>query len=240
MTGYLRPTHDRDTTEAVGRIAVRGPVGLYRRGTGDFEVMAETESDTLALGVQDAAVSRKHDGRAPVTVGPADGGLTIRNRTSTNPVAVRTVGRDHRLGEGEQLIVTEDCTLEIGVGTKLHATVDRPDQTLSPAQLESLGEKPGSSEPEGAAELAAAYGELLRLKATESVAETRKTAYDIQSLVATHERDDPDYEPLCTELEAVTDRLDAKRSGALRGSELDEEWREELDLLADRLERLYR
>jgi hypothetical protein len=240
MTGYLQPAVDRDSNEAVGRIAVRGPVGLYRRATGDFEVMAETETETLSLGVQDAAVSRKHDGRAPVTVGPADGGLIIRNRTSTNPVGIQTLDWDRRLDEGEQLVVTEDCTLEVGVRTRLHATVDRADQTLSPAQLEALGAQPGGSEPEGSAELAAAYGELLRVKAAESVTETRKIAYDIQRFVANNERDDADYEPLAAELETVTDRLDSKRSGALRGSELDQEWREQLDLLADSLERLYR
>jgi len=126
------------------------------------------------------------------------------------------------------------------------AVIDAPSQNNGSTLIDAprLNEKPaaqtGGSETKDTSELAAAYGKLLRAKSSESVPETRKTAYDIRRFVANNELDDEEYEPLLAELNKVTDRLDAKRSGALRGSKLDQEWHEQLDLLADSLTRLYR
>lgn len=242
MKSYLTPKRDATHAETVRRIPINGPVGLYRLDDGSHAVIAETDDETIELGVRDAAVSRKKGGSAPVELLPDARGIRVRNQNSKNPVSVKTNLREQQLAEGENTVIKDDCIIEIGITTEIRATVERDRNTLSKEELkEELGMEQEGDVMEGVSPTAHARAIAVNLrKATnESVPECRKYATELKNFVAEHEVEDPDYEPVLDELQQVTKRLENKSSGALRGSGIDEEWNEEIDLLADRVEKLY-
>jgi len=242
MKSYLTPKRDATHAETVRRIPINGPVGLYRLDDGSHAVIAETDDETIELGVRDAAVSRKKGGSAPVELLPDARGIRVRNQNSKNPVSVKTNLREQQLAEGENTVINDDCIIELGITTEIRATVERDRNTLSKEELkQELGMEREGDVMEGVSPTAHARAIAVNLrKATnESVPECRKYATELKNFVAEHEVEDPDYEPVLDELQQVTKRLENKSSGALRGSGIDEEWNEEIDLLADRVEKLY-
>lgn len=242
MKSYLTPKRDATHAETVRRIPINGPVGLYRLDDGSHDVIAETDNETIELGVRDAAVSRKKGGSAPVELLPDARGIRVRNQNSKNPVSVKTNLREQQLAEGENTVIKDDCIIELGITTEIRATVERDGNTLSKEELkEKLGMEQEGDVMQGVSPTAHARAIAVNLrKATnESVPECRKYATELKNFVAEHEVEDPDYEPVLDELQQVTKRLENKSSGALRGSGIDEEWNEEIDLLADRVEKLY-
>lgn len=242
MKSYLTPKRDATHAETVRRIPINGPVGLYRLDDGSHAVIAETDDETIELGVRDAAVSRKKGGSAPVELLPDAHGIRVRNQNSKNPVSVKTTLREQQLAEGENTVIKDDCIIELGITTEIRATVERDRNTLSKEELkEKLGMEQEGDVMEGVSPAAHARAIAVNFrKATnESVPECRKYATELKNFVAEHEVEDPDYEPVLDELQQVTKRLENKSSGALRGSGIDEEWNEEIDLLADRAEKLY-
>jgi hypothetical protein len=242
MKSYLTPKRDAAHAETVRRVPINGPVGIYRRDDGSHSVLAETDDEIIELGVRDAAVSRKKSGSSPVELLPDARGVRIRNQNSKNPVSVKTNLGEQQLAEGENTVIDDDCIIELGITTEIRATVERDRDTLSKEELqEKLGMEQEGDVMQGVSPTAHARAIAVNLrKATnESVPECRKYATELKNFVAEHEVDDPDYESVFDQLQQVTTRLETKSSGALRGSGIDDEWKEEIDLLADRVEKLY-
>lgn len=242
MKSYLTPKRDAAHTETVRRIPINGPVSIYRRDDGSHSIMAETEDEVIELGVRDATVSRKKSELPPVELLPDARGVRIRNQNNKNPVRVKTNLGEQQLGEKESTVIDDDCIIELGFTTEIRATVERDRNTLSKEELEEeLGMKQEGDIMQGVSPTAHVHAIAVNLRkaANESVPECRKYAIELKNFVAEHEVDDSDYEPVFDELQRVTTRLETKASGALRGSGVDDEWKEEIDLLADRVEKLY-
>lgn len=244
MRSYLAPKRDAADAESVRRVPIEGPVGVYRREGNDYAVVAESPETTVALGIRDAAVSRKRDGEPPVEFVPNGQAIRIHNRSSRNPISVATGAGELILSEGESERVRDDCTVELGIATELRVSVERNRDTLSKDELDDLlgmQQRRGGAVMEGVSPAAhvRAVAENLRKASDESVAECRKFATELQNFVADHPVEDPDYDDVSEALDQIVERLEAKSTGPLRGSGLDEQWRDELEVLADRVEKLY-
>ena len=242
MRRYLTPKQDVSKTEIVKQIQIEDPVGLYRQDDGSHRVVAETVDEVVDLGIRDAAVSRKRDGKAPVRVKPVRRGIELINQDSTNPVTVRQPGQETTLNRDDQLTVTDNCIIELGFSTEIRMTAEPDSQTLSKDELEDVfdmavtdNQVRGVSPAAHAATLARS----LRQSKSTSVVEVQKIVVEMRNFVEEHTVDDPDYDAVVDELRQLTDELDAKVSGPLRGTGLDEQRQDELELIADRVERLY-
>lgn len=242
LRSYLTPKQAVTSTDTVRRIPVDGPVGVFRQDNGRYDVLLETTEETIELGVQDAAVSRKKGDTAPVVFSPAPQGLRVQNQTSKNVVNIKTRLGEQQVSQGDEVVVSDDCIIELGITTELRATVEQQQNTLSAEELkEKLGMQQQGDVLQGVSPSAhvRAIAVNLRKASNESVSECRKYAIELKNFVAEHEVADSDYEPVVEELQQVTARLETKSSGTLRGSGMDAEWQEEIDVIADRVEKLY-
>ncbi|WP_251343547.1 hypothetical protein [Haloplanus halophilus] len=120
MRGYLSAA-DADG----GRIPLDSRTELYRKADENNRVVAESEGTVRPLGVADATVSRKTDGRAPVTLVPRSEFVEIRNDGNTNGVTVTTGGDEFDVEEGFVETVARDATITLGYRTTLRLTVER-------------------------------------------------------------------------------------------------------------------
>jgi len=243
MKRYLTPIRDAAAAETVRRVPIDEPVGVYRRDDGSHAVVAETTDEVVELGIRDAAVSRKHDGRAPVELASDRRGVRVRNAGSKNPVSVRTNLGEQRLATDEETVVTGDCVIELGITTEIRASVERDRDTLSRDELaEMLAMEADGDAVEGVSPAIHAQmtATALRKAGDESVTECRKVITELRNFVAEHQVDDPDYEDVVDTVDRVERRLEnASDNRLLDGDSLDEERKEDLDLLADRVEKLY-
>ncbi|ERG97233.1 hypothetical protein [Haloquadratum walsbyi] len=242
MRRYLTLKQDASVSDAVQQVPIDETVGVYRIADGTHSIVAETSEEVIDLGVRDAAVSRKHDGEAPVQFESIDEGIRINNQTSTNPVTVRQRSRDIDLTNGEQLVVENSCVVSLGITTDVRATAERDCDTLSRDQLADLLDMEADGGVMRGVEPAAHASSLatnLRQASQTSVTEAQKWVTEIQNFVENNTRTDPDYDKILTELRTTRDQLNAKISGPLSGSDLDEERQNELELIAARVENLY-
>jgi hypothetical protein len=120
MRGYLSVA-DGDG----GRIPLGSPTELYRIPDENNRVVVESEGSVTPLGVADATVSRKKQGRAPVSFTPRSEFVEIRNDGNTNGVTVTTGGDEFDVEEGFVETVTRDATISIGYRTTVRLTVER-------------------------------------------------------------------------------------------------------------------
>jgi hypothetical protein len=242
MRAYLTPKRNVEATEVVRRVSIHGPVGIYRRDDGSHAVVAETEGEVIDIGVRDAGVSRKEGGTSPVELAPSSQGIRVWNHGSKNPITLKTNLGEQQLRSGENTVMMAGGVLELGFTTDVRITVEREQDTLSKTELEEkLGMEEDGDVVKGVspADHAQAITVNLRKASHESVTECRKFAVELENFVTEHEVDDTDYEVVLDELERITERLENKSSGMLRDSNLDEEWVEEIELITDRVEKLY-
>jgi len=124
MKRYLIPIQHADQAETVQRIPIEEvPVGIYRLDNDTYDVVAEANGRTIELGVQDAGVSRKHNGNPPVELTPTSHGIYVKNLTSTNPISIQTNPGKTELEKGESVEITDDCIIELGIGVHIRAAV---------------------------------------------------------------------------------------------------------------------
>jgi len=244
MQSYLTPKLDAGDTKTVRRVPIEDPVAVFRRGDNSYSVVAETPETTVDLGIQDAAVSRKKNGEPPVELVPEKAGVRVRNWGSRNPITVSTGVGDNELQTGDSELITNDCIIRLGIAAELRVTVDQDRGTLSHGELEEMlgmKQQQGGAVVEGVSPAAHVRAVSMNLKKArnESVLECRKFVTELQNFTADHPVDDSDYDDVCEQLTRLADRLEAKSSGPLKGSGLDEEWKERLELIADRTEKIY-
>jgi hypothetical protein len=241
MRGQLAPINEDSDT--VRRIVLEGPIGIFRS---ESDVLAETADGDVGLGVRDMTVSRRSNGEAPVTFVPQDDAIEVTNRDNANGVHIDTgvLKRDLQTGEFERL--TQDATVDVGYNTTFRVTVEREhsSKTLSKDELEELGltNTNSASLMEGVAPASyvQSVADNLRKSRKESPNECLKYASELRVFVAEHPLDSDAYDAVEEDLSGIVERLDQKVSnGALRGTNLDEQWNEELDIIAHRAERLY-
>lgn len=122
MRGYLSAANGEKDGR---RIPLDSPTELYREPEEHNRVVAESEGRVRPLGVADATVSRKKDGRAPVRLTPRSEFVEIRNDGNTNGVTVSTGGDEFEVEEGFVETVARDATISLGYRTTLRLTVER-------------------------------------------------------------------------------------------------------------------
>lgn len=223
MNRYVLPT-DADNR----RVQISDPVGIYRVGDGSYTVVAETAEGLVDLGIKDATVSRKTGGQPPVELTPTSRGITVRNNASKNPVTLRTKLTEQQLSAGETATVVDDCRIEVGIGVELQATVEEKNGSHSAAA--------GAVTPTRHANLLA---DQLRTASAESVTDTRQAVSELSSFLSSHPLENPEYKRLCEKLQQIAIRLETKSTGLHQTETLDAEWQRELELVSDRIERLY-
>jgi len=244
MRSYLTPKLDAGDAQTVRRVPIEEPVAVFRRDDNSYSVVAETPETTVDLGIQDAAVSRKKNGEPPVELIPEKAGVRIRNWNSRNPISITAGVRDYELEKGDSELLTNDCIVHLGIAAELRVTVDQEQDSLSQDELEEIldmKQKQDGAVVEGVSPAAHVRAVSVNLKKArnESVIECRKFVTELQNFTADHPVDDPDYDDVCEQLTKLADRLEAKSSGPLKGSELDDEWKERLEYIADRTEKIY-
>ena len=228
MNRYLlsEPTAaNGDTT----RVPIDSRVGIYRRGDGSKAIVAETADEQIDLGVRDATVSRKTNGRPPVALSPISRGISVRNHGSTNPVTLSTNLRTHKLTAGDAAAITDDCRLTIGLSLTLRATVEGG--SGRDGQARSAGVRPAAH--------ARTLANTLRAASDDSVAETRGVINELRTFLQEHPLESSEYEAVCTQVDRIEQRLESKAGGLHRTESLDEEWQSELAVVSDRIESIY-
>jgi hypothetical protein len=229
MNRYLlsEPTAaNGDTT----RVPIDSRVGIYRRGDGSKAIVAETADEQIDLGVRDATVSRKTNGRPPVALSPISRGISVRNHGSTNPVTLSTNLRTHKLTAGDAAAITDDCRLTIGLSLTLRATVEG-----------GGGRQDGQARPAGVRPAAHArtLANTLQAASEDSVAETRGVISELRTFLKEHPLERSEYEAVCSQVDRIEQRLESKAGGLHRTESLDEEWQSELAVVSDRIESIY-
>ena len=215
---------------ATTRVPIDSRVGIYRRGDGSKAIVAETADEQIDLGVRDATVSRKTNGRPPVALSPISRGISVRNHGSTNPVRLSTNLRTHELTAGDAAAITDDCRLTIGLSLTLRATVEgggQPDGQMAGG----AGVRPAAH--------ARTLANALRTASENSVAETRGVISELRTFLKEHPLERSEYEAVCAQIERIERRLESKASGLHRTESLDEEWQSELAVVSDRVESIY-
>jgi len=241
MNRYLLPTGEASEAATASRVPIESPVGIYRTGDGTYRVVAETADGLIDLGVKDATVSRKTAGQPPVELAPTSKGISVRNHGSTNPVTLRTTVKEQELRIGEAAQITDDCFIEVGIGVELQATVERGEESLSTHDLEADLDEHGARDVRGVSPAAHArtLAANLRNASQGSVTDCRKVVDELRTFVADHPVDDDEYDQVRADLDRIIARLESKANGLHRTETLDDEWQDDLDLLSDRIERLY-
>ncbi|TQQ79925.1 hypothetical protein EGH24_10610 [Halonotius terrestris] len=235
MNRYLLPTGDTSESSDAPRVPIENAVGIYRIGNGTYTVVAETADEILDLGVKDATVSRKTAGQPPVELAPTSRGISVRNHGSTNPLTLRTNIKEQQLRIGESATVTDDCFIQVGISVELQATVEAGTDSVSVSELEAKLDESGVSPAAHARILA----NNLRNASQSSVTEVRKVIGELGTFVAEHPVNDDEYAQVRSDIEQITTRLESKARGLHNTDTLDAEWQQDIDLLSDRIERLY-
>lgn len=241
MQGYIAPV--TGTSDTVRRILLEEPIGIFRS---DDEVLAMTPHGEVDIGIRDMTVSRQSDGQPPVEFIPKSDAIEILNRSNSNTVTVDTGVLKHELEAGQTSRVKQDATVDVGYNTSLRVTVEREHthKTLTKDELADLGLRitESSSLMEGVAPASyvQSVADNLRKARSESPNECLKYATELHTFVTEHPIENSTHNALRDDLGRIVDRLNQKvSSSALRGTDLDEEWIDEIDRIAHRAERLY-
>ena len=224
MEAYLSPLTGAD--ETVERISIEGTVGIFRK---DVDVYAEVEGEEIKLGIRDATVSRRQNGLAPVEFIPQSTGIEIQNNGNTNEVSVDTGIETVNIEKNNDYLIFSSATINIGYNAEIRLAIE-------PRNLEDLEEDAGKIE---AAVYVQSVADNLRQASAQSPNEVLKYTRELHDFVNEQQLDVSGYEEIESRLEQWTKRLEEKTSRGPVPRKLDEEWVEEIDRTAHRVERLY-
>lgn len=241
MKRYLIPIQEASQAETIERIPVAdSPVGIYRKDNNNFDVVAEADDRIYDLGVRDAGVSRKSNGKAPVQLSASTRGINVENLTSTNPIIINTNPGKTELEKGETIEITDDCVFELGIGVKIRANVRGSIDDTESAEVVTKEESNGQEGPEITAYVQTA-GELIRKEAhKESVIECHTHIQTLYDTIIECPVDDQAYDKVESDMEHVLQRLDNKVTNAtLSETDIADEFQHEIVSLTNRVESLY-
>jgi hypothetical protein len=241
MNRYLIPIQNAEQANSVQRIPVEEtPVSIYRVDGDGYEVVAEAEGRQLPLGIEDAGVSRQANGAAPVVLTPMAEGIGVENELSTNPVTIQAPHGETQLEQGEQHVITDDCVIELGIGTEIRVNVRDTDGRLDMADGDNRGSKDHATgvAPEA---YVRKVTELIRASAKqEAVADCRTHFETLHDTVTERPVADSAHEEVTEELAQFVARLESRIENPLRSAdELDEEFIAEVEAITERVETLY-
>ena len=227
MKRYLIPIQNASQTETVQRIPVDdGPVGIYRLDNDTYDVVAESGGRRIRLGVEDAAVSRKKNGEAPVQLSPTRHGITVQNQTSTNPITVQRNPGEELLEQGETTTITDDCVIELGIGVEIRANVRDTGIIDDGVEIE---------------EHVRNVSKLICVLAdNDEVSACWNHLQTLHDTVTERPVEDTAYEQVDEDLEQVLSRLESRIKNSMRSAdELDDEFRAEIKRITERVESIY-
>lgn len=227
MKRYLIPIQNASQTETVQRIPVDdGPVGIYRLDNDTYDVVAEAGGRRIRLGVEDAAVSRKKNGEAPVQLSPTRHGITVQNQTSTNPITVQRNPGEELLEQGETTTITDDCVIELGIGVEIRANVRDTGIIDDGVEIE---------------EHVRNVSKLICVLAdNDEVSACWNHLQTLHDTVTERPVEDTAYEQVDEDLEQVLSRLESRIKNSMRSAdELDDEFRAEIKRITERVESIY-
>lgn len=241
MNRYLIPIQTASQADTVQRIPVDdGPVGIYRLDNDTYDVVAEADSRRIYLGVEDAAVSRKHNGEAPVQLSPTRTGIDVENQTSTNPITIRRNPGEELLEQGEIATITDDCVIELGIGVEIRANVRGIDSEIDDEQpeVEENEDDLGGINPE---EYVRKVGVLTRTCAkNDDVNDCWKHLQTLYDTITERPVEDTAYEQIDEELEELLSRTESRIKNSMRSAEeFDDEFRAEIEAITERVESIY-
>jgi len=237
MKRYLTPIQEAENTDTIQRIPVdHGPVGVYRLDDGTHEVVAEINGRTRRLGVRDAGVSRKNDdGVAPVVLKPTSAGLTVINRDSTNPIVVETSPTDHKLAKHEDIEITDDCTIQLGIGVRIRANVrGTTDETDDAMDVEDT-----PNGPEMEAYLDTLTENIILQVNNDDVADCRNKLQELHDTIVEKPVDAEPYDEIEEQLEQTMTKLESKINDKIRTKTIGEELQDEINHLTSRVVNMY-
>lgn len=238
MEAYLSPLNRAD--ETVERISIEGTVGIFRK---NMDVYALVGGEEVRRGIRDTQVSRRQNGLPPVEFITQRDAIKIQNNGNTKAISVENgMGRDV-ISKNNSLGISSSATVNIGRNTEFRLTIEQDStRTLSISELEDLGLEEDGPVVQGvkSAVYVQAVADNLRQASDRSPNDVLKYTTELHNFVHEQPVDSSGYEDVESKLAQMVDRLESKTSrGSLRGSGLDEEWREEIDRVAHQVERLY-
>lgn len=241
MNRYLIPIQNAEKAKSVQRIPIEEtPVQIYRRDGDGYDIVAETEGRTIPLGVEDAGVSRKRDGDAPVQLVPTSEGIRVKNVSSTNPITIRDAHREITLDQSEGTTITDNCIVELGIGVEIRVNIR---ESVSGNGVSDGVATTGEHDDQGIEP--AAYvqkvAELIRASAErEAVTDCRKHFQTLHDTVTERPVEDSAYEQVKDDIEQFIARLESRTNNPLRSADgLDDEFIAEVETITDRVETIY-
>ena len=239
MKRYLIPIQNASQTETVQRIPVDdGPVGIYRLDNDTYDVVAESGGRRTRLGVEDAAVSRKKNGEAPVQLSPTRHGITVQNQTSTNPITVQRNPGEELLEQGETTTITDDCVIELGIGVEIRANVRGVDTGVDDDQ--ATIDNGGDDGVEIEEHVRSVSKLICVLADNDEVSACWNRLQTLHDTVTERPVEDTAYEQVDEDLEQVLSRLESRIKNSMRSAdELDDEFRAEIKRITERVESIY-
>ena len=203
------------------------PIGIFRLDDGTHNVVAEADGRRIYLDLQDATVSRKKNGEAPVQLTPTSTGIDVENQTNRNPI---TINRDHSeelLEQGEIATITDDCVIELGFNVEISAKV-RLDTDIQDDAIELE-------------EYVRKVGDLTRqCAANDDVNACWKHLQTLYDTITERPVDDTAYEEIDDDLEELLSRTESRiKNSMLSAEELDQEFRADIESITERVESIY-
>ena len=229
MNRYLTPIQNARQAQTVQRVPVDDkPVGIYRLDNGTYDIVAEADGRRFDLGVQDAGVSRKKNGEAPVQLCPTRKGIDVENQASTNPITIRRSHDQDQLKRGEITTISEDCVIELGIGVEIRANVRGDDTRLNGGGIELE-------------EYVRKVGKLTRTNAeNDDVSACYKHLQTLYDTITERPIEDTAYEEIDEELERLLNRTESRiKNSMLSAEELDDEFRTDIERVTERVESIY-
>lgn len=242
MNRYLIPIQTAGQSKSVQRIPVEETsVSVYREESDGYAVVAETGDRRIPLGVEDAGVSRKTDGAAPVELTPTPEGISVENELSTNPVTIQESHGETLLEQGETKTITDDCVIELGIGTEIRVNVRDTDGQLGMSDgTNNAGTAKDSHaiDPEAYVQKVA---ELVRASARQDAVVDCRTHFEtLHDTITERPVEDSAYDELAEDVEQFVSRLDSRINNPLRSvDELDAEFVAEVETITERVEAIY-
>lgn len=107
------------------RIPLEQRTEIYRDPDDGEQILVETETSSVSLGLADVTVSRKRDGKAPIVIEPRADCIEVRNEGNTNGLTIVASEKNVDVGTGYLKRIRRDARLEIGYHTVLTLEVER-------------------------------------------------------------------------------------------------------------------
>jgi len=179
------------------------------------------------------------------TCGFRNGAVAITNAGNTNGLTVDTGVERISIEEGSTREFIQDCTLEVGFNAEFQLSIEADDErTLS---VDELQEKLDIEQERGviegvdpAAYVGSVASNLRREAEREATNECLKFANELVDFVEQRPLEDDVHEDIQDELDAISNGLERKVThDSLKGSGLDEEWKDRIDRVTHRVENMY-